>query len=182
MEKLVNKLVDYINNGKIVSFPTETVYALACDATNQKAMDKIYKIKKRDKTKLFTVFMDINLVESFVYFVDKNFVYKNLFDGNTVIFNKKPDILPTIKSNTLGIRYPKHDFTHLLLKKLKNPIVATSVNISGQNPICNYAEIAAKFKDIDFVLDNSLVDNSSMSGKPSRIISVVDGNIEVIRE
>lgn len=183
MEDLVDKLIKCIDAGKIVSFPTETVYALSCDATNEKAIDKIYKIKKRDKSKLFSVFIDITLIENFVNFSDKDFVYKNLLEGNTVIFNKKNGVLPAIRSSTLGIRYPKHDFTRLLLKKLKNPIVATSVNVSGQEPICDYKEIVENFgEDIDFVVDNSLLSDEFMSCKPSKIISVVDGNIKIVRE
>ena len=61
MEYLVDKLIKYIDAGKVVSFPTETVYALSCDAINEKAIDKIYKIKKRDKSKLFSVFIDITI-------------------------------------------------------------------------------------------------------------------------
>ena len=183
MEKLIDKLIKYIDDGKVVSFPTETVYALSCDATNEKAINKIYEIKKRDKTKLFSVFVDIDLIKNFVYFDNEEFVYKNLQEGNTIIFNKKKGVLPAIKSNTLGIRYPKHNFTRLLLKKLKNPVVATSANVSGQEPICSYEEIIKNFeKDVDFVVDNSLLDDDFMSCKPSKIVSVVDGKIKVVRE
>lgn len=178
-------LIKYINDGKIVSFPTETVYALSCDANNLEAIENIYKIKNRDRNKLFSVFLDFDLLDSFVcYDKDRfeNVVKTELSEGTTIIFNKKSEnILPYIESNTIGIRIPKHDFTRKLLKKLNKPIVATSVNLSGQNPLCDYNTIKTNFPQISYVLDNDLLLNSNISGKPSKIISLVDGAMELVR-
>ena len=182
IDKIIDNLIINIKNGKIVSFPTETVYALSCDANNKTAIDKIYEIKNRDKNKLCSIFVDIEDIENYVYFDNKDFVYNNLLQGNTIIFNKKNNILPLINSNTLGIRYPKHNFTRQLLKKLKIPIIATSVNISGEKPLTNYNDIKNNFKNIDYIVDNSLLKDSIIIGKPSKIISIVDNDVKVIRE
>ena len=182
IDKIIDNLIINIKNGKIVSFPTETVYALSCDANNKSAINKIYEIKNRDKSKLCSIFVDIEDIENYVYFDNKDFVYNNLLQGNTIIFNKKNNILPLINSNTLGIRYPKHNFTRQLLKKLKIPIIATSVNISGEKPLTNYNDIKNNFKNIDYVVDNSLLKDSIIIGKPSKIISIVDNDVKVIRE
>lgn len=180
--KIINDLITYIKDGKVVSFPTETVYALSCDANNKSAIDKIYKIKNRDKSKLCSVFIDIEDIENYVYFDNKDFVYDNLLQGNTIIFNKKNNVLPLINSTTLGIRYPKHNFTRMLLKKLKMPIIATSVNVSGEEPLIDYGIIKNNFKNIDYVVDNSLLKDTIIIGKPSKIISIVNNDVKVIRE
>lgn len=182
IDKILDDLIINIKNGKIVSFPTETVYALSCDANNKTAIDKIYKIKNRDKSKLCSVFIDIEDIENYVYFDNRDFVYNNLLQGNTIIFNKKDNVLPLINSATLGIRYPKHNFTRMLLKKLKIPIIATSVNISGEEPLIDYNTIKNNFKNIDYVVDNSLLKDSIINGKPSKVISIVDNDVKVIRE
>lgn len=182
INKILDNLIINIKNGKTVSFPTETVYALSCDANNKSAIDKIYKIKNRDKSKLCSVFIDIEDIENYVYFDNKDFVYDNLLQGNTIIFNKKNNVLPLINSATLGIRYPKHNFTRTLLKKLKTPIVATSVNVSGEDPLIDYNTIKNNFKNIDYIVDNSLLKDSIIIGKPSKIISIVDNDVKVIRE
>lgn len=182
MKELVEELINYINDGKIVSFPTETVYALACDAENINSINKIYNIKNRDKSKLFSVFIDIDSIEKYIYLNNKDLAYDFLLEGTTVIFKKKEHVLPFINSDTLGIRYPKHDFTRLLLKKLKNPIVATSVNLSGQPPLCDYESIIKNFTNIDFVIDNSLLLNNYMTKKPSKIVSLTSDEIVILRE
>ncbi len=182
IDKILGDLIINIKNGKIVSFPTETVYALSCDANNKTAIDKIYEIKNRDKSKLCSVFIDIEDIENYVYFDNKDFVYNNLLQGNTIIFNKKDNVLPLINSATLGIRYPKHNFTRMLLKKLKMPIIATSVNISGEEPLIDYDIIKNNFKNIDHVVDNSLLKDSIINGKPSKVISIVNNKIKIIRE
>lgn len=183
-DNLINDLIKYINIGKVVSFPTETVYALSCKATNIDAIEKIYRIKSRDKTKLLSIFINRDLLENLVVFEEKfkNLIMEELEIGTTIIFNKKnSEVLKNIKSNTLGIRIPKHDFTRKLLEKLNKPIVATSVNLSGKMPLCNYEDIIKNFPEIDYVVDDKLLENSFVCGKPSKIISVVDGNLKVLR-
>ena len=185
--EIIDKLIQNIVDGKIVSFPTETVYALSCNVNNIEAINKIYELKNRPKNKLFSIFVDIDFLNDYVVYDNnlKNFIYNELYDGTTIIFNKKNDkILPYIEGNTIGIRYPKHNFTRLLLKKLGNlPIVATSVNKSGEEPLCDYDKIVKNFSDIDFVVDDDLLKNDDvMSGRPSGIVSVVDGKVRSVRE
>ena len=183
---MIDTLTDNIKRGKIVSFPTETVYALSCDANNSEAINKIYETKHRNISKLLSVFIDIDFLNNFADYDSKfaNIVKDELERGTTIIFRKKSDkILPNIKSNTIGIRYPKHDFVRSLLKRLNGlAIVATSTNISGFPPLCNYSDILNNFKNIDYVVDNDLLNNSVLSGNSSKIISVVDDKIEIIRE
>lgn len=184
--EIIDELIKNMINGKVVSFPTETVYALSCDANNIDAINKIYELKNRPKNKLFSVFVDIDFLDEYVVYDSdlKDFIFNELNNGTTIIFNKKNNkVLPYIEGDTIGIRYPKHNFTRLLLKQLGNfPIVATSVNKSGEMPICDYDKIVKNFSDIDFVVDNDLLKNDVMSGRPSRVVSVIDRNMVVVRE
>lgn len=186
IDNLTDNLIKNMLNGKVVSFPTETVYALSCNANDINAINKIYELKNRPKNKLFSIFVDINFLDSYVVYNSnlKDFVYNELNNGTTIIFNKKnTNILPHINSETIGIRYPKHDFTRCLLKKLGNfALVATSVNKSGKEPLCDCDKIKEQFKGIDFIVDNNLLKNSVISGKPSRIISITGNNIEIVRK
>ncbi len=181
---LINNLTEKINSGKIVSFPTETVYALSCDVNNIEAIERIYKIKNRDRSKLLSIFINKELLNNLVIYEYsfQSLIEKELENGTTIIFNKKNnDVLNNIKSNTIGIRIPKHDFTRKMLKKLNKPIVATSVNLSGELPLCNYDDIVRNFgNEIDYIIDNKLI-KSFINGKPSKIISVVDGEFKKIR-
>ncbi|MBR2141091.1 MAG: Sua5/YciO/YrdC/YwlC family protein [Rickettsiales bacterium] len=183
---LLDELIDKIKNDKVVSFPTETVYALSCSTYSIEAIERIYKIKERDINKLFSIFVDIRYLDDFVVYNDdlKKFIFDELNGGTTIIFNKKNrDILPNIKSDTLGIRYPKHEFTRTLLNKLDNlPIVATSVNKSGEKPLCEYNDIVNNFNSIDLIIDNNDLINSIISGVPSKILSVAGGDVKIIRK
>lgn len=183
---LVKKIIDYIKHGKIVSFPTETVYALSCDANNYEAINKIYEIKDRSKNKLFSVFINIDYIDNYVIYNNKfrEYIFDELNNGTTIIFNKKNNnVLQNINSNTIGIRYPKHQFTRKLLKECNDMVlIATSVNKSGEKELCCYKDIINNFNNIDFILDNELLTNSIISGKPSKIISLVNDNIDIIRE
>lgn len=118
-KKLIDDLIFNINSGKIVAFPTETVYALSCDANNFSAIQFIYQIKKRDKNKLFSVFADFSLLNNLVIFNNtlKNIIFNELENGTTVIFNKRNlDVLPFINANNIGIRIPKHNFCRVIIK------------------------------------------------------------------
>lgn len=185
-ECVISRLIQNIIDGKIVSFPTETVYALCCDANNIDVINKIYEVKNRSRSKLFSVFVDIDFLNDYVVYGNdlKDFIYNELSKGTTIIFDKKnSNILPYIESNTVGVRYPKHNFTRLLLKKLGNfPIIATSVNKSGEEPLCNYSEIIKQFKGIDFIVDGALLSDVVCCGKSSKIVSVAGGCIEIVRE
>lgn len=182
---IINNLINHIKNGNVVSFPTETVYALSCDANNFRAIENIYNIKNRNKNKLFSIFVDFTLLNNFVVYENKlkQLINEELKNGTTIIFNKKNnDILPFIESETVGIRIPKHDFTRKLLQKIQEPLVATSVNTSGEPPLYNYYNIIENFPQIPYVVNNDLISNSEISGKPSKIISVVDGDVKILRE
>ncbi|MFH1280524.1 MAG: L-threonylcarbamoyladenylate synthase [Candidatus Beckwithbacteria bacterium] len=139
IEKLnLNKIVRAIKNGQVVVCPTDTVYGLVCDATNKKAVERLYKIKKRTKEKLIPVFVsDIKMAKKLTDIDQRQEKFlKQVWPGTvTAVFNyKKP-----------GIRIPKYDLV-LNLIKLTGPLAETSVNISGQPALTKIKDILNLFK------------------------------------
>ena len=148
--------------GGTVVFPTDTVYGLGCDATNEYAVKRIFKIKERKETNpLAVIVRDIEMVKK-VAFVDRrlekalNMVWPGAI---TVILWKKyklPEIL-TAKEQTIGLRIPDYKLTQFLAENMGRPFVATSANISGQQATNKISEVLNYFEKSlvkpDLILD-----------------------------
>lgn len=186
LEKLlIIKATQEIENGNIISFPTETVFSLSCDAYNVSAINKIYSLKQRDLNKPCSVFIQNLLILKELAIIPEQYngiIYSILQDGNTVILEKKHNnILPFIKENSLGIRFPKHSFSQNLLKNLVKPIIATSVNLSDQIPLNNAEAIEKQFPKIAFIINENWILDPKPSEQPSKIISFLGNEPKIIR-
>lgn len=182
-EKIL-KLVDIIKSGGVVAFPTETVYALACDATNVKAVERIYSIKKRDNTKPLSVI--VSNIENIKRYAHVGGVERKIIESFSPgpityvleIRDKKnlSDLL--IKDNNLGFRIPDHQLALEILSRCNMPLVATSVNLSGEKSATNIDEISGEMKkNIDFI-----VDGKPGKGISSTVVKLSKGSVEILRE
>lgn len=186
MQKSILQVINAINSGKIVAFPTETVYALACDARNSRALERIYKLKKRNKKQPLAVFFaDAKQAEQYVVLNRyAKALLKAFCPGElTIIAQSRRDtnLSPFINvaGSTLGFRIPDHVFTLKLLKKLGFPVAATSVNESGMPPANSAAMVRDYFeKEIDVVIELE----GQLSGKPSTIVDVSGEGFKLVRE
>jgi L-threonylcarbamoyladenylate synthase len=136
MEEIKNA-IEQLERGEVICFPTETVYALACDAANNDAIEKIYALKKRTHQKPLAVFVsDLTMMEQIAFVTDDaKKLYKNFMPGEiTIILQSKNTLAPNLNkiNDTLAIRIPKHDLAYELVKNFGKPIAATSANISGE--------------------------------------------------
>lgn len=136
-KEVIERAVDELKNGKVIVYPTDTVYGLGANALDEKAVRKVFKMKKRDFKKPISIIVrDLKMAKQVASF-GKNIeeILKKLLPGPiTVILYKKkilPDIL-TGGSNKVGIRIPDCEFTKALMEKLDFPITTTSANISGE--------------------------------------------------
>ena len=168
------QIIESLKKGGVVSFPTETVYALACDATNQKAISRIHEIKKRDANKPLSLLIhDVKQVEEFVYLDQKikNIVAKFSPGPLTYVLEvkKNSEVRTLVKNNFLGFRIPNHKIALEILKGCDFPIVATSVNLSGEEAATSVEKINIK-DSIDEILDGgeSDIGVSSTVAKISR--------------
>ena len=121
----MNKALLTFKNGGVVICPTDTVYGFLADATNKKAVDKIFKIKKRPKLKPLPIFVkDIKMAKELAEInKEQEKILKKYWPGKyTFILKRKPNIkLYGVHKNTIAIRIPKYKFLNNLLKKINKP-------------------------------------------------------------
>ena len=174
-KKTLNEAADILSNGGVVICPTDTVYGFLADVSNKKAVDKIFKLKKRPRSKPLPVFVkDIKMAKS-VAFIDQKQeeIIKKFWPGKTTFVLKKKN------KGTIALRFPKHKFLNDLLKKINKPLAQTSVNISGQPALNNIKEIINQFGDkVDLIIDVSNLPKR----KPSSIIDLTKNKIILLRK
>lgn len=181
---MISKIINAIQNNLLVCFPTETVYALACSALNNESIGKIYQIKKRSQNKPLSIFVsDIYNLTKIAKLEKKYIGLVNHFSPGPITYIlplKNNNILPNeFFKDSIGIRIPKHPIAISILNKLKVPIVATSINISGKKSVCKADDIPQSIKQhLSVVIE----DNELVSGTESTIIDLTEDKIKVLRE
>lgn len=182
----IDEIVDYFKNGKVVVYPTDTIYGIGCDATNIKAIRKVFKLKQRSKSKALLILVKSwCMLKKYCYVSQKQDKYlRALWPGPVSAILKKRDILPSELTGGLesaAARMPDDEFLISIIKKLDKPIVSTSLNISGEKPVLDLNNIDKLFKDIkpDLIVDAGNLKKK----KPSKIIDMQDiNNIKIIRK
>ncbi len=182
----VQKAFEVIANGGIILYPTDTVWGIGCDATNELAIKKIYTLKKRAESKSMIVLMN---GEKMMYQVFKNIpeVAWQIIDlsekPTTLILDKPQHIAKNIiaEDETLGVRIVKEPFCFKLMERMKKPLVSTSANISGMPTPKSFKEIAPEIiKGVDYVVN---LHQEKICDKPSTIIKLgLDNQVKVIRK
>jgi len=187
-QRIIKITAEALKNGKVVAMPFDTCYGLAADATNKKAVEKVYKIKKRPKSKPFSIVIkDLTMISKFLKNPDKSskivaYAQKLLPGNYTLILPVKK--LPaekiklyTIFNKTLSIRIPDFPLTQALSSKLNVPFTATSANISNEPPAWSGEEVVKIFQKQKFQPD-LVLDAGKLPQKPlSTIIDLVSSKI-----
>jgi len=185
-EKEIAKVVKALRKGAVIIYPTDTVYGMGCDITNNKAMERIARIKgiKLAKANFSFVCSDLRHLSDYTRQID-NHTYKLLrrslpgpftfiLDGN----NSLPKVFKARK--TVGIRVPDNNIARELVIELGNPIVSTSIR--DDDEVIEYTTdpelIAEKYdKLVDIVIDGGYGMNVA-----STVVDLTDGGIEIVRE
>jgi len=178
--------VESIKAGGVIACPTDTVYGLLADATNKKAVTKIYKIKERPKSKFLPVFVkDLKMAKDLA-FIDKEqegIINKKWPGKYTFILERKKGIkLYGVDKNTIAIRIPKYKFLNNLLKKIDKPLVQTSVNISGESSLIKINDIMEVFTNRKSNPEVIIDAGNLLKNKSSTIIDLTKNNIKIIRK
>ncbi|MFH1789785.1 MAG: L-threonylcarbamoyladenylate synthase [bacterium] len=189
-QKQIDLAVEKIQNGKILIFPTETSYGIGCDATNQSAVNKIFKIKKRDIGKPFPIIVNsIAKAREYLQWSDLlDKIAKKYWPGALTIVaqcrSAKPKLAKGVVSEqgTVAIRVTSGKFASQLCKMTNVPIVATSANISGRNEIYSIQQIKKVFSDLDFLPDAIFDAGDLPANLPSTIIAVANNKVELLRQ
>ncbi|MCP4520522.1 MAG: threonylcarbamoyl-AMP synthase [Cytophagales bacterium] len=186
-ERKIEEAVRILQNGGVIIYPTDTVYALGCDIHNQKAIEKLCRIKgvKADKTNLSFICYDLSHISEYTKQLDNNVfkVMKKALPGPfTFILNastKVPKLLQA-KKKTVGIRVPNNNIAREIVNRLGNPIITTS--LKDDDEVVEYTTdpdliFEKNKKMVDLVIDGGYGENV-----PSTVVDCTSGEITVIRE
>lgn len=182
---MIEKAGELIKQGKIVIFPTETVYGIGTNGLDENAVRKLYEVKKRPLNKPISLLVSnmemVNLIAKDITETEYK-IMKNFFPGPlTIILKKKknvPDIV-TAGQDTVGVRMPRGDVARKLVELSRVPIAAPSANISGEPSGTNLQEIMKHFEGkVDYCIDGG---NSEL-GLASTIVQVIDDRPMILRQ
>ena len=183
-KKTTDEAAKILKGGGIVSFPTETVYALGGDAYNQEVVAKIYRIKRRDRSKTFSVFLkDASEVRKVVDFISedaKKLMGKFLPGPLTLVFKSSSPKLSFVLAggNRLGIRVSPSRLVNRILDEARVPITATSANISGKKSCIAANRVFYFFNGrVDLILDGG----KSKIFLPSTVLDVSSEEVSLLR-
>ncbi|MBE0500039.1 MAG: threonylcarbamoyl-AMP synthase [Desulfuromonadales bacterium] len=179
----IKRIADGLRQGNVIAYPTDTIYGLGCNIFNSKGVKRLYQLKKRDPRKPFSfICADISDVAN--YCQVSNFAYRimkrHLPGPYTFVLDatrQVPGLLVT-RQKTVGIRIPDNPVALAIVRELGHPLVTTSVNETGEEPLVDPFEIESFFgRSLDMVVDGGI-----MLGDPSTVISLIDDKIVVLRQ
>ncbi len=180
--RYITRVVKCLQDGGIIAYPTDTTYGIGCSIFNKKGLERIYQMKQREKKKPFS-FICPNLSEVAKYSRVSNTAFKILkryLPGPyTFVLDATrdvPDLLLT-RQKTVGIRMPDNRICLDIVQMLGHPIITTSANLSGEEPIGNPDLIEDLFGNkLDMIVNGGL-----LSTHVSSVISLVNDDPEVLR-
>ena len=182
----VNKCCDLLKEGKVIIYPTDTIWGIGCDATNYDAVEKIYKVKERSKGKGLIVLVDsIEMLKDYVNNLPPIApdIIRAAKNPLSVIYSESKGLAKNVSSDgSICIRVVDNDFCKALIGKLGRPITSTSANLAGDKAPSIYVEISEHIKSsVDYVVQ--LYHDVLTKPKASTIIRLYEDNhFEVIRQ
>ena len=184
-EKILARTVEILEGGGIISYPTETFYGLGADATNKKAIEKIFAVKGRDFKNPISLIIgqeeDVYPLVQDVPQTAKKLMAAFWPGALTIVLQASDEISPllTAGSGKIGLRVSSHPIALRIVQKLKRPLTATSANLSG-SPECSRASEVAE--QIGGKLDAIVDGEQTQGGKTSTIIDVTCDPPVILRE
>ena len=176
-----------MREGGVILYPTDTIWGIGCDATNEDAVRLVYEIKQRQDSKAMLVLVDSSVKVDF-YVQDVPEVAWDLIDladkPLTIIYSGARNLAANLlaEDGSVGIRVTNEDFSKRLCQQFRKAVVSTSANISGQPSPRNFSEISEEVKSaVDYIVGYRQEEMSNP--KPSSIIKLDKGGvIKIIRE
>ncbi|RHL09727.1 MULTISPECIES: L-threonylcarbamoyladenylate synthase [Bacteroides] len=183
----IKKACQVMNEGGVILYPTDTIWGIGCDATNEEAVRRVYEIKRRSDSKAMLVLVDSPVKVDF-YVQDVPEVAWDLIEVAdkplTIIYSGARNLASNLiaEDGSVGIRVTNEEFSKRLCQQFRKAIVSTSANISGQPSPVNYSEITEELKSmVDYVVGYRQEEMGHP--KPSSIIKLDKGGvIKIIRE
>ncbi len=172
--RMIAQVIGILKEGGVIAYPTDTTYGIGCSIFSKRGLDRIYQMKQREKKKPFS-FICADLSEVARYAKVSNYAFKILkrffpgpytfvLDASSIV----PDLLTT-KQKTVGIRIPANRICLAIVRELGHPIVTTSANLSGEEPIGDPYQIDETLgKQLDLVIDGGV-----LSPDVSSVVSLI---------
>jgi len=175
----IRQALAVLKDGGVILYPTDTVWGLGCDATNEQAVEKINAIKGRSNDKSFIILLDTDAkLQSYLTEIPE--VAYDLIEYTenplTIIFSGAKNLAKNVINvdGSVGIRVVKHDFCEQLIYRFRKPITSTSANLSGEPTPKTFDEISDEIKDaVDYVVDWE--QDLKVDKKPSTIMKLAPG-------
>ena len=180
----IETAITFLKKGKVILYPTDTVWGIGCDATSSKAIENLYNLKKRDEGKaMICLVNDYQMLKSYIPKISiSQLSYLNSKNPPTVIFENSIGISEKAlgENKSIAMRIPKHNFCNKLITKFGKPIISTSANISNKQSPLNFRQIENEILDVvDYVVN---LEKETITKKTSRIIKIDSfGEISIIR-
>ena len=183
----IKKACEVLQKGGVILYPTDTVWGIGCDATNEEAVKRVYEIKRRADSKAMLVLVDSDVKVDF-YVKDVPEVAWDLIQYATkpltVIYDNARNLAPNLigEDGSVGIRVASEEFSKQLCFRFRKAIVSTSANVSGQPAPASFSEIQDEIKQaVDYIVGYR--QDEPAGAKPSSILKLGKGGvIKIIRE
>jgi tRNA threonylcarbamoyl adenosine modification protein (Sua5/YciO/YrdC/YwlC family) len=181
--RLIRKVVEVLQGGGVIAYPTDTVYGLGCDLYNKKGIERIYLIKRSEKNRPFS-FICADLKDISLYAKVSNFGYKTMkrfLPGPYTFVLEGTKLVPKImltKRKTAGIRVPDNPICLAIARELGSPVISTSAAMPDGKPFYDPAEIEERLgRVLDLVIDGGI-----LVSEPSSVIDLTEDAPSVLRK
>jgi len=186
-DRLINQVVDYIRQGGVVIYPTDTVYGLGCDIFNHKAVEKIARIKgiKLKDANFSFICHDLSHISDFTRHLNNNTfkLMKKYLPGPFTFILEANSNVPKLfknKKKTVGIRIPANSIPIEIVRKLGNPILTTSIHDTDN--LIDYTTDAELIHENFKHLVGIVIDGGYGKNIPSTVLNCVGDEVEIIRQ
>lgn len=186
MTEDIKKACEVMAAGGIILYPTDTIWGIGCDATNEKAVQRVYELKRRADNKAMLVLMDSE-AKLDRYVSDVPDIAWDLISVSdkplTIIYSSAKNLATNLlgADGSVGIRITNEEFSKRLCERFRKPLVSTSANVSGEPSPANFSEVSKVIKEgVDYIVNYRQDDMSKAA--PSGIIKLgAGGLVQVIR-
>ncbi|WP_459190422.1 L-threonylcarbamoyladenylate synthase [Parabacteroides sp. APC149_11_2_Y6] len=182
----IKKACEVLRAGGLILYPTDTIWGIGCDATNEEAVKKVYELKKRSDNKAMLVLTDSPVkLETYVSEIpDIAWDLIEVADKPlTIIYSNAKNLANNLlgEDGSVGIRVTNEEFSRRLCESFRKPLVSTSANVSGEPSPANFSEISEEVKNgVDYIVGYRQDDMQKAS--PSNIIKLgAGGLVQIIR-
>lgn len=187
MEEDIKKAFEVLVSGGLILYPTDTIWGIGCDATNEEAVHRVYELKRRVDSKALITLLD-NPIKLDYYIDEVPSLAWDLIELSekplTIIYDGARNVAPNLmaEDGSLAIRVTKEKFSQELCRRFRKALVSTSANISGEPAPANFDDISEEIKQgVDYIVKYRQDDTSK--SKASSIIKLgKTGEVKIIRE